>query len=637
VVDDDVANREILGRQLEKQGYSVQTAGSGHEALELLKSRGFDLLVLDIVMPDCDGFQVLQKIRSEEALAAIPVVMLSALDELESAAGCLEMGAADFLWKPVDPRLLRVRIESLLSRRSAEIERAQMAERFRLLLESTAEGIFGLDEHGRCTFINAAGAKALGYEREQLLGQTMHPLIHGRHADGSPYPVEACLMEQAAQTGRFSRVADEVLVRSDGSCVPVEYSANPMFQDGEARGAVIIFSDVSERTQTEEHMRQAAKLESLGVLAGGIAHDFNNLLTGVLGNASLLTSTLGPDDPNSESVQEIITASEKAAELTAQMLAYAGKSSFTIRTVNLCELLQEVMALIHSSIPRTAFVDMDCTKDLPIEADRTQIEQVIMNLVINAGEALPDGRGAVKISTGVTELAATIPAQPEPLPPGRYVVLEVADTGTGMAPDVLNHIFDPFFTTKFLGRGLGLAATLGIIRAHKGGITVDSRPGQGSTFCVYFPSSHSAANPHAAEPDHRPLRRGIETVLIVDDEETVRITASRALQQYGYRVLTAASGREAISTLTEHRGSVSLILLDTTMPGMSGGEAAKYLRTVEPAVPILVTSGYDESDARAQFMPNRFAGFIRKPYRAEQLVGAVGRLLGSEEPTLSGE
>jgi two-component system cell cycle sensor histidine kinase/response regulator CckA len=625
-VDDDAGNREILKRQLERQGYLVETAGSGDEALQVVRRESFDVILLDIVMPGLDGFHVLQEIRSDADLAGIPVVMLSALDELESVARCLEMGASDFLSKPFDPRLLRARIESLLSRRQAEVERSEMAESLRLLLESTAEGIFGLDEKGNCTFINAAGCKLLGYDRDELLGKPIQPLLHAAAINGLPRAAEGIPMDQAVRAGRFVRVRDESFRRKDGSTIPVEYSANPLFRDGEVRGAVITFSDISDRRRAEEHMRQAAKLESLGVLAGGIAHDFNNLLTGVLGNASLLRSALETDDPNGVFADEIITASERAADLTAQLLAYAGKGMFIIKPIDLSELVGSLTALIHSSIPRKASIDFCCSGEVLVDGDRAQIQQVIMNLVINAGEALTEGAGSVRITTGIQEMESVQAAQPDPLPPGRYVFLEVADSGRGMRPDVKNRIFDPFFSTKFLGRGLGLAATLGIVRAHQGGIVVESAPEEGSVFRVYFPPSRAAAAAQEPAPPERSLV-GTETVLIVDDEDTVRKTASRALQQFGYRVLTASDGREAVTLLGENSRAVSVVLLDMTMPGMSGAETARYLRTIRPNIPILVTSGYDEHEVKRQFVPHGFAGFIRKPYRADQLVEAVRRVL----------
>ena len=632
VVDDNEINRDIVCRQLERQGFTAIAAPDGRSALEVLRrDTAIDLLLLDIVMPGLDGFQVLSALKADPILKGLPVIMLSALDEADSVTRCLEAGADDFVPKPSDQVLLRARIGTILLRKLAEREREEMAESFRLLLESTAEGIFGLDISGRCTFMNDAAAKALGYDRNALLGIQVHDTIHHSRQDGSPYPVSDCPMIKTAREGKRARVDDELLFRKDGSSFPVEYSSNPVVRDGEVRGAVVTFQDISDRRRSEEQLRQTAKLESLGILAGGIAHDFNNLLTGILGNASLMFESAGVRDPNRELLQEILDATERAAKLTSQMLAYAGKGQFVIEPLNLATSVKEMAGLIASSVPKNVLVRYQLEERIPaIEADALQMHQIIMNLVINAGEAIGAQNGVVIVRTGAVDrsdmpAAALMPAD---LPQGRYVFLEVSDTGSGIAPEVISRIFDPFFSTKFTGRGLGLPAALGIVRAHNGAIQLESEPGKGSRFIVYFPAVASVPANEIRQAQSL-TRGGYETILVIDDEDVVRRTAANALAQFGYRVLLAEDGPEGIEQLRRHADSVALIVLDLTMPKMSGEEAARFLHASAPGAPIIISSGYDEGEVRRHLTSHAIAGYIRKPYRADQLAAKIRSVLDS--------
>ena len=626
VVDDDESNRDLLSRQLNRQGYSVDTAASGPEALRLLAHTRFDLVLLDIVMPGMDGFQVLAEIKTDPRRRGVPVIVISALDGMQSVARCIEMGADDFISKPFDRVILKARIGALLRRCEAEREVAHLADRLRLLLESTGEGIFGIDRDGRCTFINAAAVKMLGYSREDLLGQSIHALVHYRRRDGSAFPESECPMLRAARNGEASRVVDEVFIDVEGRQLPVEYSANPILGDDKIEGAVIMFSDISERQRTEEKFRETAKLESLGVLAGGVAHDFNNLLTGILGNASLVLDSPDLIASDREKLEFVVTASERAADLTRQMLAYAGKGRYETRAVELSSLVRETADLMHTLLPKTVRVHTELADDLPwIEADPSQLQQVIMNLVINAGEAIGEPRsGTVSVHTrectlGESDVAALDRGE---LAPGTYILLEVSDTGCGMTPEVLARIFDPFFTTKFTGRGLGLAAVLGIIKSHRGTIQVQTAVGQGSGFRVYLPATARAARPVSETAVPAPAADNVR-VLVVDDEEVVRATTRAVLERRGLEALFAASGEEGLRLLTEHK-DISVVLLDMMMPGMSGDEAFKRMREIRPDLPIIVSSGYGESQVMQYFLGSNVSAFIQKPYTSAALIQKIG-------------
>jgi CheY-like chemotaxis protein len=336
-----------------------------------------------------------------------------------------------------------------------------------------------------------------------------------------------------------------------------------------------------------------------------------------------------------ELLNDVVRASESAARLTQQMLAYAGKGQFLLKPIHLSELVQEITRLIQASIPRTVQLRLNLARNLPhVEADPNQLQQLIMNLVINGAEAIGEDKiGVVRVTTAVREVdkseAREGVRQPE-LEPGRYVVLQVEDSGCGMDESTRSRIFDPFFTTKFLGRGLGLAAALGIVRSHKGAIEVSSAPGEGSTFRVFLPASAASLWKGETAIDLEQVPP-IKTILVVDDEEIVRRTASAALGSHGYDVLVAGNGQEAADIFEIKADEISLVLLDLTMPIMSGEATIQRLRAIRPDVPVILSSGYNEAEAFRRFHANNVAKFIQKPYTAAKLVDAIRDVLDTAD------
>jgi nitrogen-specific signal transduction histidine kinase len=376
-----------------------------------------------------------------------------------------------------------------------------------------------------------------------------------------------------------------------------------------------IARDISEQ-KVLERQRQSQRLESLGLLAGGIAHDFNNLLTGILGNASLMAEGLTPSDPNYQYLQDLTKSAEKAAELTMQLLAYAGKGRFIIAPLDLSDLVTDINKLIGASIPKTVTVRLELEKGLPaIEGDRNQLQQLVMNLIINASEAIGEDRGTIVVRTGmqqVKDVDVQLAVDGTTIHPGAYVYLEVRDDGCGMDAATAAKIFEPFFTTKFTGRGLGLSAALGIMKAHKGAIRLYSASGMGSTFKVFFP-----LGPGSGLESERSQQKNV--VLVVDDEETIRRLAKSALENHGYRVLTAPNGRDAVEIFRDMPRSINAIVLDLTMPVMSGNEALPALRAIRKDVPIILVSGYPEEQLMPLISDDSFAGFLQKPFTSRQL------------------
>jgi PAS domain S-box-containing protein len=432
--------------------------------------------------------------------------------------------------------------------------------------------------------------------------------------------------------------------RAHGQEYWFEYSYTPVrMESGEIRGVALTCRDVTGRKRAEEALRQAQKLESLGILAGGIAHDFNNLLVGILGNAGLALAELPAASPARPTLEDIQTAGRRAADLARQMLAYSGKGRFVIQHLDLNALVAEMTHLLGVSISKGAILTCDFTNPLPlVEADATQLRQVVMNLVVNASDAIADAEGVIKVSTGVVHAAAADLAQaylaPE-LPEGDYVYLDVLDTGTGMTPQTMARIFDPFFTTKFTGRGLGLAAVLGIVRGHRGAIKVTSEPGRGTTFRLLLPAipqvEEVAGLPSndselsAEEREHQ--WRGSGVVLVVDDEPSVRAVTGRALATFGFEVIDAADGQHGLDRFAEREAEIVCVLLDMTMPRMSGEEAFVEMHRRWPHVPIVLMSGYSEGDAAPGIHDRGLAAFIQKPYDIRTLRDTLRQALESSE------
>lgn len=393
-----------------------------------------------------------------------------------------------------------------------------------------------------------------------------------------------------------------------------------------------------ERTRLEARMRRFQKLESLGSLAGGIAHDFNNMLMAIQGNAELARQDLPQESPTRLALVEIETVTRRASQLSAQMLAYAGKGRKATEPLALSKTIHGMDAILRASVSRKATLRYGLEENLPlVAADPAQIRQVVLNLVVNASEALEEKEGTIRISTGslpCDRQALSRGRTGEDLPEGLYAYLEVSDTGCGMDAAAEDRIFDPFFSTKFAGRGLGLPAVLGIVRAHRGTILVDSAPGRGTTVRVLLPAAGDAVEAPEADPaPRRESWRGSGTVLLVDDEAPVRRLCRRMLERIGFRVLEAPDGREALEIYGKRGADIRCVILDMAMPVMDGGETLEALRRVDAGVRVILSSGYDSRELSGPGARAGAAAFIQKPYGMDGLRDALRAVLdGAPRP-----
>jgi PAS domain S-box-containing protein len=504
-------------------------------------------------------------------------------------------------------------------RKKAQEALERSERRFRTMADSAPVMIWADAPDGKREYFNQPWLRFTGRDLERETGYGWKEGVYPEDRDRRQEVYDHALEARQPFSVEFR------LRRHDGQYCWVLGRAVPRFgEDGEFLGYIGSCTDIDERKRAEDKMRQAAKLESLGVLAGGIAHDFNNLLVGIMGNASMLEDYIPEDSPARELVNSLQLASERAAKLTKQMLAYSGRGRFFIEALDLSEQVRQIVALIQASIPKNVEMRLTLAERPPaIEADASQIQQVVMNLVINAAEAIGPGGGWVAVSTAertVDEGAVADFAAGETLAPGHYAMLTVVDNGSGMDAETQSKIFDPFFTTKFTGRGLGLAAVSGIVRGHRGAIKVESAAGEGACFQVYLPAA--AAPPERVAATPAPGFSGSGKVLVVDDEEIVRRIARTALERAGYTVLLAGDGQEAAEIFRREAGDIRLVVLDMTMPGMSGEEALRQLRGIRRDVPVVVSSGYTEAEVLQRF-GDSIDGFLHKPYVITDLARAV--------------
>jgi two-component system cell cycle sensor histidine kinase/response regulator CckA len=503
----------------------------------------------------------------------------------------------------------------------AEQDARASEERFRRVFESNMLSLSFFRPNGEVIDANDALLETLGYTRQDLQAG----LLNWRTATVPGYEeADERALAELASSGVCAPFEKEFF-RKDGSRIPVLLGGATL---NEAGGTGVAFMvDLSERRQNQEErerlqaqLLQVQKLESLGVLAGGIAHDFNNLLTAILGSASAAMLTLPNESPARPDLDNVVLASRRAANLTRQLLAYSGKGHFEVRAIDLSVHVRELATLLETTISKKVQLRLELTADMPpVSADIAQVQQIVMNLVINGAEAIGDQRGTVLVTTGlqnIDEFYVQSLFSSEGIAPGNYVYLEVHDTGCGMDEATKMRIFDPFFTTKFTGRGLGLAAVMGIVRGHKGAIKVYSSPGKGTTFKVFFPAADGTAVGPAPEVMSF---RGEGLALVVDDDQGVREAATRLLEFFGFSVLQAVDGRHGTEVFRQHASEIVVVILDMTMPEMNGEETFREIRRVRSDVPVILTSGYNEIEATRRFTAKGLAGFLQKPFTPKEL------------------
>ena len=508
---------------------------------------------------------------------------------------------------------------------------AKSEKKITQLLQSTDQGIYGVDPDGLCTFINRAAMSILGYNHhDECIGTNMHDLIHYGYSGSLPNPAADCPMCLARTTGVNVKVDNMVLWRKDGTSFPAEYSSHAIIENGIVAGTVITFSDITESKRLKEQLLQSQKMEAVGQLAGGLAHDFNNALSVINGYCCLLQMDAEQNEEQKEYIERILTASTRAGELTHSMLAFSRTQVMNPQNQNLNGIVATTGCFIEKIIGENIlFKTVVKEAALPVFVDGGQIEQVLINLCNNARDAMPNGGELTIVTDGIAMDAAFISAHRFGTP-GRYAVITVSDTGTGMDEATRKKIFEPFFTTKTVdkGTGLGLAMVYGITKQHNGFVDAYSTPGQGASFTIYLPIVETeTAVSSVNTADGGQTNVGSETILIADDSTEIREVLNKALTMLGYEVICAVDGQDAVEKFNENADSIKLVIMDMIMPNKSGKAAYDEIRQIKPEAKALFSSGYSANIIQQQGELGNNAEFISKPLQPAVLLKKVREIL----------
>ncbi len=602
IVDDDDNSRVFLERALRGQDYSAESAANGVEALEKAYQWHPDLIISDILMPEMNGFELCRRIKTDEQLRNIPFIFYTAtfVDQKDEKLA-MALGASRFLVKPIEPAdffrivrevideyeknklsvpgrplgemkdLCQMQAEALARKldkkvRELDKERKALREsegRFRALTESTSDWIWEVDRNGVYTYCSPKIRDLLGYEPEDVIGKT--PFDFMSSDDAKRLAKE---FKTIAESKKPFAALENVTMHKDGRKVVLEKSGVPFFDpSGNLEGYRGIDRDITERKKLEEQLLQAQKMEAIGQFAGGIAHDFNNMLTAIMGYGEFLKMEIDKDSRSQRHVDVILSAAAKSANLTQQILAFSRKQIISPKQTDLNELIKGIEKLLHRLIGEDIEINIALAdRELTVLVDPGQLEQVLMNLCTNARDAMPDG-GTIFMSTGTDFLDREYVKTYDVENAGMYALITVTDTGSGMDEKTRQRIFEPFFTTKELGKGtgLGLATVYGIIKQHNGHINVYSEPGKGTTFKIYLPLIASPMDKGECK-EVMPPRRGSETILVAEDNDDVRTLTKQVLLKYGYDVIEAVDGEDAINQLRKYKDIVRLVVIDVIMP-----------------------------------------------------------------------
>ena len=657
IVDDERPNRDLLEIMLKPEGFVLQTAQNGEEAIAMIALDPPDLILLDVMMPGISGYDVARRLKSDVATKNIPVIMVTDLNDRKARILGLSSGAEDFLSKPVDRAELCIRVRNLirlkaysdsqgrytemlegevLSRTSLLVERTKALEEHAHALERSEEhanfalkvggmGVWETDlVTGKLTWSDSlAPMFGLAAKDIPVNNAQFFELVHRDDRAGVGESLATALSEGSDFASEFR------ILRPDGSVRWMASRARVIRgTDNEPLRLLGVGTDITERKSLETQFRQAQKMEAIGQLAGGIAHDFNNLLTAILGYSSFVIDSFGPRDPRRADMEEIIKAGDRAAGLTRQLLAFSRKQVLQPTAVDLNALVTGMRQMLSRLIgEHVELISKLPTKPCMARADAGQLEQVLMNLVVNARDAMATG-GTLTIETSEVEIDRSF-THNAAVTPGSYVMLAVSDTGMGMEDATKQRLFEPFFTTKEQGKGtgLGLATVYGIVKQSGGFVWVYSELGKGSTFKVYLPCAKpgDAVAPEDAAPTM--VLVGTESVLLVEDDEAVRLLTRTILERSGYKVASASTPKEAEALSASPANDYDILVTDVIMPGLSGPNLYEKLVRQRPDLRVLYVSGYTDDTIVHQGQLKPGVEFLQKPFTAEALNRRVREVL----------
>jgi PAS domain S-box-containing protein len=689
VVEDSPTQAQELQFILTSSDLEAEIVSNAEQGFLLFQTSDFDLVITDIMLPGMSGYELCQQIKNHSTKGDVPVVLLTSLSDPMNIIRGLECGANNFITKPYEADQLLGRVKTILDKKAlrssgkvtvgAEVvfmgkkltinsdkeqildllittfedtvrtnqqlqasktelaaavrstedkhNRAEQAlveseRRFRSLVEFSPDAIF-ISRADRIAFANQPCLKLFGASSaEQVLGKSVFDFIHPDHHAASTERIR--LME----LGKPVPLVETKIVRLDGTAVDVEASSSPFVEDG-MTAIQVVCRDISDRKKLEEKFHQAQKMEAVGQLAGGVAHDFNNLLTIISGYCEIVVDRLPADDPTRGMIQEIHKAGGRAAHLTRQLLAFSRQSIVEPRVLDLNAIVTDTEKMLQRLIGEDISLTTTLAPALKqVKADAGQIEQVIMNLAVNARDAMPQG-GKLTIETCNVELGDDYAKMHPEVKPGRYVLLAVTDTGAGMSQETKARIFEPFFTTKGPGKGtgLGLATVYGIVKQWGGHVGVYTELGQGTSFKVYLPLVAGTAPSSKSVNGVRIAPHGHETILLVEDEDAVRAITKLALQIHDYTVLEARSGEEAVRICEQHTEPIHLLITDVVMPNMGGRQVAERMAASKQGIKVLYLSGYTDDAVVRHGILQAEVAFLQKPFTPMALANKVREVL----------
>ena len=652
IIDDEPRMCDSLKILLSREGYEAQTGYSGKEAIECLARDSFDLVLLDIVMPDMTGHQIMDYINTQNPETL--VIVMTGHASVDSAVESLRRGAYDYFRKPFDFEQLLTRVKNALNHNKLKKEndlinvKLELTEkRYQYLVNSSPDIIYTLDHDGKFTFINGAVESLLGCKSDQLIGKHYTSIVFEEDMDKAKNIFNERRTGGRATTGVELNL--KCLQKHDGhkKVLAVELKSMGMYdrpvdqKEKAFMGTYGVARDITDRKRLEAQLLQAQKMEAIGTLAGGIAHDFNNLLMGIQGHTSLMFLDIDSDHPNFEHTKGVEDLVKRGSDLTRQLLGFARGGKYEVRPTDINELIEKSFEMFGRT-KKEIRVHRKYQKDIwTVEVDRGQIEQVLLNLYVNAWQAMPGG-GDLYLQTENVRLDERY-VSPFGAKPGNYVEVSVTDTGVGMDEKTQQRIFEPFFTTKEMGRGtgLGLASAYSIINNHGGIINVCSEKGRGTTFTIYLPAVEAVvslrppAADYAPEGEQRPeagekeIQQGHKTILLVDDEDMIIGVGQDMLRAAGYEVLLARNGKEAIEVYEKNKDKVALVILDMIMPDMGGGEAYDRMKEINPDIKVLLSSGYSINGQASEIVDRGCDGFIQKPFNMSQVSQRIREILDS--------
>jgi DNA-binding response OmpR family regulator/signal transduction histidine kinase len=636
IVDDTAANLQVLTSIVTAEGYNILLAQSGEEALRVANEYHPDIILLDVMMSKMDGFDVCRQLKGNPSTAPIPVIFVTARTDVEAVEKGFDVGGDDYVSKPFNDRVLLARLKNHVERYQRERELAVNRERLNTALDAAQIGSFTIrlpeqtwmpDEQLMRLFGIKSESAELDLNKwyEHVIPEDMEHTI--KSVNSCAIKNSFCKFEFRIKTDtdeiKWFRCSMQVTERNE--------KEEPTLIVGVNVDITKEHSMLDTIRQQEETLAQSRKLKAMGQLTGGIAHDFNNMLATIMGFAELLSEDLQEDEEKSYYCKNITDTCERAATLTNQLLTFSRKQGRLTTAIDLHVLIQNSMDLLQHSLGKNIKIKKNLeAKEHYIMGEFAQLQNILLNMGFNARDAMPNG-GVLELTTeNVAIYEKDLPQLPVDIQPGNYVVLHVRDNGLGMEKAVLDKIFEPFFTTKDSGKGtgLGLSTAYGTINAHNGGIYAESTPGEGTVFHLHFPVSD--LKPEKTEEENKTsVKNSVKsgTILVIDDEETIRKMLTKTLTYVGYKVLDAESGKTGIELYQNKMDEISAVILDVILPEMDGVQIYKALKKINPKVKILVSSGFASNKQTIELKELGVEGFLKKPYRQNQLVEAVDKVV----------